>query len=537
MPYYGHIMTHNTSDRAVYNNWCWREAAQVHARMIRLNKTHAVFQTGYGPSGLPHMGTFGEVARTTWVQRAFEYQSHMTSELITFSDDLDALRKVPQNVPEPELLHEHLHKSLSAVPDPWHTHESYAAHNNAQLQQFLDQFGFSYTFVSATDYYKSGHFDQALRRMAHVHGEILEVVLPTLRAERRKTYSCFLPIHPVTGQVQQVPVQIDHDHVIWQDDAGAWHETAITGGTCKAQWKADWALRWYALGVDYEMSGKDLMESVKLSSKICRILGGDPPISFTYELFLDEQGHKISKSVGNGVSMEQWLSLAPATSLSQFMWNQPTRAKKIHTDLIPRAQDEYVQNITARTWTPDNPAWYMHAKPPCGVGELHMSYQTLIQLAQVSGAQQVSDLESYVRNYVPDLPDPVHAYTTECMHKAITCAVQLGASAQFRSCEPHELHALMLLKHELQQAQSHIEQQPPGAARAQMIQTLICEVGTQTEYRLDPPQGNQTVHADWFKCLYQLLLGQNSGARLGNLVSAYGVNKFCELIDAACARA
>src|SRR5258708_10895783 len=332
------------------NAWPFEQAKAIVARLKKRQKDEVLFATGYGPSGLPHIGTFGEVARTTMVRHAFRVltEDKIRTRLIAFSDDMDGLRKVPDNVPNKAMLAEHLGKPLTRIPDPFGTHDSFGAHNNARLRAFLDSFGFDYEFASSTDYYTAGRFDAALLQALRKHDAILAAVLPTLRAERQATYSPFLPIHPRTGVVMQVPVeQTDPDAgtIIWRDPGdGTRFETRVTGGACKLQWKADWAMRWHALGVDYEMSGKDLIDSVRLSAKICRILGSEPPVGFTYELFLDEQAQKISKSRGNGLSVDEWLRYAPPESLGQFMFNAPQRAKRLYFDVIPKAVDEYLAN-------------------------------------------------------------------------------------------------------------------------------------------------------------------------------------------------
>ena len=351
--------------------WPFEEAAKIAARVHgREGDKPALLETGYGPSGLPHIGTFGEVARTTWVRLAYETMTGLKTRLLAFSDDMDALRKVPGNVPQQEMLVAKLGLPLSRIPDPFGKYESFSAHNNARLRSFLDRFGFDYEFASATAYYTSGRFDDALRRMLEVHEEVRAVILPTLGPERRATYSPVLPIHPETGRIMQVPIsKVDPAAatVQWTDpDTGKNFETSVLRGQAKMQWKADWAMRWYALDVDYEMSGKDLIESVKLSSKICRILGKEPPASLTYELFLDQNAQKISKSKGNGLSIEEWLTYAPAESLAQYMFNQPTRAKRLFFDVIPRAMDEYLAHVSKANETPEksslqaNPAWFIH---------------------------------------------------------------------------------------------------------------------------------------------------------------------------------
>ncbi|MDE0728706.1 MAG: lysine--tRNA ligase, partial [Alphaproteobacteria bacterium] len=341
-------MTKNIEIASESKAWPFQEARSLLKRVNSQTpeKGHVLFETGYGPSGLPHIGTFGEVARTSMVRRAFAELCDIPTRLVAFSDDMDGLRKVPDNVPNHEMLSQFLDMPLTKVPDPFGTHDSFGAHNNARLQAFLDQFGFEYEFLSSTDCYQSGQFDGALMAVLREYDKVMGVILPTLGPERQATYSPFLPLCPDTGKVLQVPIierNLDAGTVVYQNDAGAKVEVPVTGGHCKLQWKADWAMRWFALDVDYEMSGKDLIESVKLSSKICRILGARPPESFTYELFLDDQGKKISKSIGNGITIDEWLRYASPESLSLYMFQQPRRAKRLFFDVIPRAADDYLR--------------------------------------------------------------------------------------------------------------------------------------------------------------------------------------------------
>src|SRR5262247_2097629 len=334
------------------NAWPFEEARKIVARLKKRPKDEVIFETGYGPSGLPHIGTFGEVARTTMVRHAFRVltDDKIKTRLICFSDDMDGLRKVPDNVPNREMLAQHLDKPLTAVPDPFGTaHQSFAHHNNARLRRFLDQFGFDYEFYSATECYQAGLFDATLLEMLKAYDKVMDIILPTLGPERRQTYSPFLPISPSSGKVLQVPMLERHPRkgtVVYLDpETGEKRETAVTGGRVKCQWKADWALRWTALGVDYEMCGKDLIDSVTLSSKICRALGGTPPESFIYELFLDQAGGKISKSKGNGLTVDEWLTYASPESLALFMFQKPKAAKRLFFDVIPKAVDEYLAHL------------------------------------------------------------------------------------------------------------------------------------------------------------------------------------------------
>lgn len=374
--------------------WPFQEARALLEKRLKgtlPEKGYVLFETGYGPSGLPHIGTFGEVVRTTMVRNAFRVIApEMPARLFTFSDDMDGLRKVPDNIPNKEVVRPHLGKPLTRIPDPFGTHPSFGQHNNARLRAFLDSFGFEYEFQSATDWYTSGRFDGALLRVLECHDAIRDVVLPTLGEERRATYSPFLPICPETGVVLQVPVvstDVKAGTLVYRREDGKEIETKVTGGACKLQWKADWGTRWYALGVDYEMSGKDLIDSVKLSSRICRILGGEPPQSLTYELFLDGQGQKISKSKGNGLSVEDWLRYANPESLALFMYQKPQTAKRLHFDVIPRAVDEYLTFVEKFPGQDEktqlsSPAWHIHGgRPP--VEKAHLSYSILLNLVSV----------------------------------------------------------------------------------------------------------------------------------------------------------
>src|SRR3954469_13515393 len=360
--------------------WPFEEARKLLARLETRRKAGqavkgVLFETGYGPSGLPHIGTFGEVARTTMVRHAFRVltEDKIKTRLLAFSDDMDGLRKVPDNVPNKDMLAQHLGKPLTRVPDPFGTHPSFGQHNNARLRAFLDTFGFDYEFASSTDYYTSGKFDATLLRMLERFDAVMAIMLPSLREERAASYSPFLPICPRTGVVLQVPI-VAHDvkaGTVSYDDPETQERVTlpVTGGHCKLQWKPDWAMRWVALGVDYEMAGKDLIDSVKLSGKICAALGGKPPEGFNYELFLDDKGQKISKSKGNGLTIEEWLRYGTPESLGLFMYNKPREAKRLFFDVIPRHVDEYIgfldryagQDAKLRL---GNPVWHLHAGNP-----------------------------------------------------------------------------------------------------------------------------------------------------------------------------
>jgi lysyl-tRNA synthetase class 1 len=519
----------NQPARNAPKSWPFEEAAKLVARMQATGKSVALFETGYGPSGLPHIGTFGEVARTTWVRQAFTALTGLPSRLIAFSDDMDGMRKVPDNVPNREMLREFLGKPLTDVPDPFGTHESFGAHNNARLRAFLDGFGFDYEFVSATDVYRSGGFDTALRQALRHHAEIVDVVLPTLGPERRATYSPILPIHPRTGIVMQVLIEtIDPEAgtVGWRDpEDGTWYETPVTGGGAKMQWKADWAMRWAGLGVDYEMAGKDHIEGMKLSGAICRILGAEPPAGFNYELFLDDKGQKISKSKGNGLSIDEWLKYAPAESLSLFMFNQPQRAKRLFFDVIPRAVDDYLAHV-AKAQREDvvdesNPAWFIHGgRVPADAGS-PISFGMLLNLASVVNAETPDMLWGFIRRYSPDLTPETAPFLAKLVGYAVVYYQDfVRPKKQFRAPTEVERAALVDLAETLTQL--------PGGTPAEAIQTAVYEVGKRHPF----PELKA-----WFGCLYQVLLGQTEGPRFGGFVALYGVAETVALIEGALASA
>ncbi|WP_048860331.1 lysine--tRNA ligase [Acidisphaera rubrifaciens] len=511
-------------------SWPFEEAARVAARLAASGKTEALFETGYGPSGLPHIGTFGEVARTSWVRRAYTELTGAPSRLLAFSDDMDGLRKVPDNVPNKEMLAGHLNRPLTRIPDPFGTHESFGAHNNARLRAFLDSFGFEYEFASASAYYAAGRFDAALVRVLEVFDEIMAVILPTLGPERRATYSPVLPIHPKTGEVMQVPL-IGRDPaaatVTWRDPAtGEAFETSVRGGAAKLQWKADWAMRWYALGVDYEMSGKDLIDSVRLSSRICRILGGTPPESYTYELFLDEHAQKISKSRGNGLSVDDWLRYAPPESLAQFMYNAPQRAKRLYFDAIPRAVDEYAANLGKLAGQDEaarrtNPAW--HILGPArqdAIEHLPVSFGMLLNLASVVNAETPEMLWGFIRRYDPAATPANAPLLNRLVRHAIAYYRDFVRPAKrFRDPTATERAALADLADTLRAM--------PPATDAEAIQAALYEIGKRHPF--------PDLKA-WFACLYQVLLGQDEGPRFGGFVALYGVPETVALIDAALLR-
>ncbi len=522
----------------VSRSWPFEEAAKLAERLDgraaderlegRASDAPALLETGYGPSGLPHIGTFGEVARTTWVRRAYTDLTGRPTRLLAFSDDMDGLRKIPDNVPNREMLAGHLGKPLSSVPDPFGTHDSFGAHNNARLRAFLDGFGFEYEFASATEYYRAGRFDAALRRALEAHDEIIAVVAPTLGPERRATYSPFLPIHPRTGVVMQARIdEVDAaaGTLRWRDAEGERFETPVTGGAAKLQWKADWAMRWAALGIDYEMSGKDLIDSVRLSAKICRLLGAEPPLSLTYELFLDEHAQKISKSKGNGISVEEWLRYAPPESLAQFMFVAPQRAKRLFFDVIPRAVDEYLANV-ARAEGQDaealraNPAWFIKGATPTDDAGSPVPFAMLLNLASVANAETADVLWAFLQRYQPGLTPETQPFLARLVLHALAYFRDFVRPAKsFRAPMPLERAALVDLAETLKGIDA--------AADPEDIQNLVFEVGKR--HAIQPLRA-------WFGCLYEVLLGQKEGPRFGIFISLYGIAETVALIEAALSR-
>ena len=507
--------------------WPFDEAARIAAHVQASGKEVALFETGYGPSGLPHIGTFGEVARTNWVRHAYTTLTGKSSRLIAFSDDMDGLRKVPDNVPNRDELAGFLGQPLTRVPDPFGTHASFGAHNNARLQSFLDGFGFEYEFVSSTATYESGRFDAALMRTAERHDEIRDIILPTLGPERRATYSPFLPLHPRDGRVMQVRIEtVDpaQGTLQWQDpESGERFETPIRGGACKLQWKADWAMRWLALGVDYEMSGKDLIDSVKLSGRVCRALGGTPPVGYTYELFLDENSQKISKSKGNGLSVEEWLQYAPPEALAQYMYNSPQRAKRLFFDVIPRATDEFLANAAKLPEQPAearyvNPAWHIVGRHE-GDYVSPVPFGMLLNLASVVNAETPDMLWGFLRRYSADAAPGRHPFFDRLVGHAIAYyRDQVRPQKRYRAAAAFEQDALRDLAASLR---SMI------CADAEAIQNVVYEVGKRHPF---------ADLKSWFACLYQVLLGQDEGPRFGGFIALYGVGETVALIEEKLAR-
>ncbi len=525
--------------------WPFEEARKLVARLAKSGKGEALFETGYGPSGLPHIGTFGEVARTSMVRKAFEVltEGKVPTRLIAFSDDMDGLRKVPDNVPNKEMLAKHLGKPLTEVPDPFGQHESFAHHNNAMLRNFLDRFGFAYTFQSSTESYRAGLFDKTLLLMLERFELIMKIMVASLREERASTYSPFLPVHPRTRVVMQVPVEernVAAGTIVWRDpDTNERFETPVTGGHCKLQWKPDWAMRWVALGVDYEMAGKDLIDSVKLSSEITRALGAVPPDGFNYELFLDEKGQKISKSKGNGLTIDEWLSYGSAESLSLFMYSRPREAKKLHFDVIPRAVDDYQQAIggyAGQDWRNrlGNPAWHIHAGDPPepevvaqargeggSVQRTQVTFGLLLNLVAVANSEDKDVLWAFLQRYAPGVSPATHPRLDALVGYAIAYFRDfVRPKKRYRPADDVEREALARLAEGLGDV--------PGGTGAEAIQELALDIARTVPRYQNLTAKNATperpgVTGEWWKAVYQVLFGEDQGPRFGSFTAIYGV--------------
>jgi lysyl-tRNA synthetase, class I len=508
--------------------WPFEEARAILKRYEKKapEKGHVLFETGYGPSGLPHIGTFGEVARTTMIRRAFEVISDIPTRLICFSDDLDGMRKVPENVPQQEMLRQHMQKPLTSVPDPYGEYDSFGGHNNAMLRRFLDTFGFEYEFYSATEFYRSGQFDDTLRLATERYEKIMDIMLASLREERQQTYSCFLPIHPETGRVLYVPVKhvdkVNHTITFDDEDGREW-VLPVTGGNVKLQWKPDFGARWAALGVDFEMYGKDHSTNTPIYDGICEVLGGRKPNHFTYELFLDEVGQKISKSKGNGLTIDEWLTYAASESLSYFMYQKPKTAKRLWWDVIPKAVDEYHQQLRAY---PDqdldaqvnNPVWHIHGgQPP--ESKMVVPFSMLLNLASVAGAKDAAGLWGYIRAYAPEASPETHPDLDAAAGYAVRYfADKIAPARSYRLPNDQERAAIADLRARLAGHE--------GSHDPEELQSIVYAVGK--EHGFEPLR-------DWFKALYEVLLGASEGPRFGGFVALYGVPESIALMDRALA--
>jgi len=506
------------------NSWPFVEARKLvkERQKIYEKKGKITLQTGYGPSGLPHIGTFAEVARTTMMVNAIKQIIDIPTEIITFSDDMDGLRKIPDNVPNKEILEKNLHKPLTSIPDPFKKFTSFGEHNNEMLKNFLNKFKFNYTFKSSTDTYKKGLFNNALLLVLEKYEQIIEIILPTLGKERQKTYSPFLPICPETGKVLEVPIieiKKKEGKIIYKNNDKK-IETEIINGKCKLQWKVDWAMRWYTFDVDYEMYGKDLIESAIFSSKICQILGKKSPSGFAYEMFLDEKGEKISKSKGNGITIEQWLNYASPESLSLYMYQNPKRAKKLYADVVPKAVDEYLscidkfseQDIKQRLL---NPVWHVHNGNPPKEKSI-MPFSVLLNLVETSNATDKDVLWKFIKKNKKDIKVSDHPILDSLIEYALKYFQDIvKPNKKYRKPNDKEKKALQDLVKRLKDCK---DQMDPEA-----IQTIVYSVGKDNGYKENL--------REWFKVIYEIIFGDQDGPRMGFFISFFGIKESIELIN------
>lgn len=508
-------------------SWAFEEARRILEKVggKTPQKGYVLFETGYGPSGLPHIGTFGEVVRTSFVRYAFQCLApEIPTRMFCVSDDIDGLRKVPENVPNQEMVRANLGRPLTSVPDPFSTHKSYGDNMNSRLRAFLDSFGFEYEFISATEKYKSGAFDSTMLRVLEKYDELMELMLPTLGSERQETYSPFMPIDPESGIVIDKGVKgvnKEKGTVIYVDGNGVEKEVLVTNGNCKLQWKIDFGARWYSLGVDYEIYGKDHQPNEKIYRRVCEILGGKPPVNFTYEMFLSDTGEKISKSKGNGISVEDWLKYAPAESMSLFMYQKPKTAKRLYFDVIPKAMDEYLtfalgydkQEELAKL---DNPAFYIHFGKIPAIN-FNLSYSLLLNLASACNPENDTVLWGFISKYQSGLTKENSPLLAKMVASAINYYNDfIKKNKQYRQATDAEKAALCELVEVIANATD--EEKNDGA----LLQNLVFQVGKN--------HGYEKNMRDWFLALYQILLGQDQGPRMGSFIALFGIDNFAKLV-------
>ena len=516
--------------------WPFEEARKILKRVEKTGQKSVLFETGYGPSGLPHIGTFGEVSRTTMVRRAFELMSDVPTRLLVFSDDMDGMRKIPDNVPDKSFLEPHLHKPLTSVPNPFGgDYESFGHHNNAMLRRFLDTFGFQYEFGSATDYYKSGKYDDMLIRALEKYDDIMGVMLPSLGEERQATYSPFLPISPISGRVLYVPMKaIDAKKgtITFNDEDGTETTVDVRGGRTKLQWKPDFGMRFAALGVDFEMFGKDHQSNAPIYDRNCEILGGIAPEHYVYELFLDDKGQKISKSKGNGLTIDEWLTYADPDSLSLYMYNRPREAKKLFFDVIPRAVDEYAQHLGGylkQTEPKDqlmNPVWHIHGGNPPKPETGGVTFALLLNLVSVANTEDKSVLWAFLKRYMPEMDSATHPRLDKMVGYAIRYYLDfIKPNKVYRPCTEDEGKALTDLNAALAEL--------PEGSTPEAIQQKVYDIGRREPYTVTQKDGNIGVGQTWFNMLYQVLLGEERGPRFGSFAALYGLSNTRGLINKA----
>jgi lysyl-tRNA synthetase class 1 len=514
-----------------YTSWPFKEAQTLQKRFKAPPDKPVTFETGFGPSGLPHIGTFAEVARTTWVQRAFEHLSGWETRLIAFSDDMDGLRKVPLNMPQPDMLAEHLGKPLCYIPDPFGQDESYSAHMNRKLQEFLDAYGFTYQFQSSQEAYERGDFDEGLAILLQKVEQVRAIILPTLGQDKRADWSPFFPICQKCGRIYSTRVIGYHpedntiDYVCDQPigsaaGCGDKNTISILGGQVKVGWKVDWALRWYAYDVGYEMYGKDLIDSARLSGQITRLMSKQPPNGFFYEMFLDEEGRKISKSVGKGLTVNGWVSYAPLESLLHYLFQNPRRAKRLFWDVVPKSVDDYLADLRQypsldETKKPDQAIWHIfnlgRNVPAYDAG---INFSLVNNLVSALGTDQAELTYEYLKRY-----DPSTANHEDMVRDLVQKSINyyrdfILPGKQYRLPTEAERQLLQAARDRLSNFESDDEND---------LQTIPFDIARENDI---PP-------AKVFQAFYQVVLGQERGPRFGTFARLVGKEKLLLLLDKA----
>ncbi|MFH2218432.1 MAG: lysine--tRNA ligase [Pseudomonadota bacterium] len=514
-----------------YKCWPFKEADKLRKRYTETPNIPVRFETGFGPSGMPHIGTFAEVARTTWVRHAFEFLTRWPTQLIAFSDDMDGLRKVPLNLPQQEMLTENLGRPLCRIPDPFGECESYSAYMNNKLREFLDSYSFDYTFQSSHEAYTRGDFNDGLSVILQKVEDVKAIILPTMSEAKRANWSPFFPICENCGRINSTQVtgyDIENnaiDYSCEQEEGevkscGHKGTASIFNGKVKVGWKIDWALRWYSYDIGYEMYGKDLIESARLSGKICRLMGKQPPTGLFYELFLDAKGRKISKSVGKGLTIDSWMSYAPLESLLFYIFQNPKQAKRLFWGIVPRSVDDYLSNlIQYRSMDPeDHPEstiWHLFNK-----GETVPSYNAAINFSLINnlisavGADDIDLILEYLKRYDSSM-EKYGTVIEDLVKKAMNYYRDfILPDKKYRTPTEKEKKMFNALRNELAEYDGDDENE---------LQSLPFNVVRAFD---ESPK-------NFFKMFYEVLFGQERGPRFGTFVRLVGKEKALSLLDSA----
>ena len=520
--------------------WPYEEARKVAERVARYEAGRpAIFQSGFGPSGMPHLGTMAELLRPSYVRKAFERLAQSGSieparpaRLIVFIDDMDGLRKVPENIPNRETTSFHLGEPVSRIPDPFgDCHPSFSEHMLSLLEKFLAPVEIEFELIKSTEMYGSGQFDEALKLILARHQQIIEIIAPTLREENRAGWSPVMPVCPSCGQVNSTLVTGYHPerasvefscekNIGGSKSCGFKGEQSVLGGKAKVGWKVDWALRWYALKVDYELYGKDLIDSARLSGQILKVLGGKPPLGFPFEMFLDEEGHKVSKSVGRGVTVDQWTRYAPIEVLKYFLLVNPRRARKLFLEAIPQYVDDYLDALRAYAAAPENergnlPIDLVIQRTTPRRFDSELTFGMIMNLVSALGTGDRDLIWNYLTGYDPRIagnPD------TERMGKTLMeCA--LNVYADF--IEPTKKRYLPEAN-ERDQLRALMEFLVGNSgATAEEIEKKIYDLGRE----------NYDKPGKIFPLLYRVLLGQERGPRLGAFIKLATPQRMIEILN------